>query len=94
MKHVNKAMQAALEIAATVCPDVYRWDVRQGRNSVGTPFSPELTTESYANADLAQWIKKICDKYDCRYYAAPVQIGTTFSGKSSLATKYTIVENI
>jgi hypothetical protein len=85
-------MRAALEIAATVDPNVHQWVVRQGRNTAGTPCFPELTTESRINADLSQTIQEICDRYECRYSAMPVQIGTTFSGKPSLGFKYTIFD--
>ena len=92
MEHTTQAMRAALEIAATVSPNVCRWVVRQGRNIAGTPCFPELTTESRINADLSQTIQEICDRYECRYSAMPVQIGTTFTGKPFLGITYTIFD--
>jgi hypothetical protein len=85
-------MRAALEIAATVDPNAHQWVVRQGRNTVGTPCFPTLTTESHINAKLSQMIHDICDRYECRYSAMPVQIGTTFSGKPNLGFTYTIFD--
>jgi hypothetical protein len=92
MEHATKTMQAALEIAATVNPNVHHWTVRQTRNASGTPGYPTITTTNYGSAETAEAIKIICDKHNCRYSAAPVQVGTTFNGNPSLATEYMIFE--
>lgn len=94
MEYATKAMQAALEIAATVDPNVHYWVVRQERNVAGTPCFPTLKTTSHANAKTAEAIKGICDKHNCWYGAGPVQIGTNFSGKPLLATEYMIYEQL